>query len=96
MLIEKCGHINATLQGLWMSGLLHKKNKNFRLLYDAKGRFHFHSFKDEEEKYKLCKVHSVQFGDKGIPYLNTYDGRTIKFDVGICYQRSIQRSCLNH
>ena len=25
----------------------------------------------------LCKVHSVQFGQKGIPYLNTFDGRTI-------------------
>ncbi|CAH2042035.1 unnamed protein product [Thlaspi arvense] len=29
--------------------------------------------------YKLCKVRSVQFGQKGIPYLNTYDGRTIRY-----------------
>ncbi|AQK70499.1 40S ribosomal protein S4 [Zea mays] len=28
---------------------------------------------------KLCKVRSVQFGQKGIPYLNTYDGRTIRY-----------------
>ncbi|PWZ45494.1 40S ribosomal protein S4 [Zea mays] len=28
-------------------------------------------------KFKLYKVRSVQFGQKGIPYLNTYDGRTI-------------------
>ncbi|KAL9259522.1 Small ribosomal subunit protein eS4-like protein [Drosera capensis] len=28
---------------------------------------------------KLCKVRSVQFGKKGIPYLNTYDGRTIRY-----------------
>lgn len=34
--------------------------------------------RDEEAKYKLCKVRSVQFGKKGIPYLNTYDGRTIR------------------
>ncbi|AQK79717.1 40S ribosomal protein S4-3 [Zea mays] len=27
--------------------------------------------------FKLCKVRSVQFGQKGIPYLNTYDGCTI-------------------
>ncbi|XP_057834282.2 small ribosomal subunit protein eS4x [Cryptomeria japonica] len=56
-----------------------KTNENFRLLYDAKGRFRLHSIKEEEAKYKLCKVRGVQFGDKGIPYLNTYDGRTIRY-----------------
>lgn len=30
-------------------------------------------------QFKLCKVRSVQFGKKGIPYLNTYDGRTIRY-----------------
>ncbi|PWZ17034.1 40S ribosomal protein S4 [Zea mays] len=30
-------------------------------------------------RFKLCKVRSVQFGQKGIPYLNTYDGRTIRY-----------------
>jgi small subunit ribosomal protein S4e len=30
-------------------------------------------------QWKLCKVRSVQFGQKGIPYLNTYDGRTIRY-----------------
>ncbi|KAF7142980.1 hypothetical protein RHSIM_Rhsim05G0223800 [Rhododendron simsii] len=29
--------------------------------------------------FKLCKVRSVQFGQKGIPYINTYDGRTIRY-----------------
>jgi len=81
--MEKWGQTNAILQGLWMSGLLQNKNENFRLFYDAKGRFCLHSIKDEEAKYKLCKVRSVQFGDKGIPYLNTYDGCIIKFDVGM-------------
>ncbi|GAB2295952.1 40S ribosomal protein S4 [Dionaea muscipula] len=56
-----------------------KTNENFRLLYDTKGRFRLHSIRDEEAKYKLCKVRSVQFGKKGIPYLNTYDGRTIRY-----------------
>ncbi|KAJ0084243.1 hypothetical protein Patl1_31025 [Pistacia atlantica] len=54
-----------------------KTNENFRLLYDTKGRFRLHSVRDDEAKFKLCKVRSVQFGQKGIPYLNTYDGRTI-------------------
>ncbi|KAF5203118.1 40S ribosomal protein S4 [Thalictrum thalictroides] len=56
-----------------------KTNKNFRLLYDTKGRFKIHAIKDEEAKFKLCKVRFVQFGQKGIPYLNTYDGRTIHY-----------------
>lgn len=30
-------------------------------------------------QFKLCKVRAVQFGQKGIPYLNTYDGRTIRY-----------------
>ncbi|KAG5512791.1 hypothetical protein RHGRI_008249 [Rhododendron griersonianum] len=30
-------------------------------------------------QFKLCKVRSVQFGQKGIPYINTYDGRTIRY-----------------
>ncbi|AQK91735.1 Putative ribosomal protein S4 (RPS4A) family protein [Zea mays] len=36
---------------------------------------------DEDHKahFKLCKVRSIQFGQKGIPYLNTYDGRTIRY-----------------
>ncbi|KAK3019523.1 hypothetical protein RJ639_003195 [Escallonia herrerae] len=56
-----------------------KTNENFRLLYDTKGRFRLHLVRDEEAKFKLCKVRSVQFGQKGIPYLNTYDGRTIRY-----------------
>ncbi|URD80207.1 40S ribosomal protein S4 [Musa troglodytarum] len=56
-----------------------KTNENFRLLYDTKGRFRLHSVRDEEAKFKLCKVRSVRFGQKGIPYLNTYDGRTIRY-----------------
>ncbi|OMO62236.1 Ribosomal protein S4e, partial [Corchorus capsularis] len=29
--------------------------------------------------FKLCKVRSVQFNQKGIPYIITYDGRTIYY-----------------
>ncbi|KAG6747076.1 hypothetical protein POTOM_049455 [Populus tomentosa] len=64
-----------------------KTNESFRLLYDTKGRFRLHSLREDEAKvrdtlgsvFKLCKVRSVQFGQKGIPYLNTYDGRTIRY-----------------
>nr|CAA75242.1 ribosomal protein S4 [Oryza sativa Japonica Group] len=49
-----------------------KTGENYRLLYDTKGRFRLQSVKDEDAKFKLCKVRSVQFGQKGIPYLNTY------------------------
>ena len=30
-------------------------------------------------QFKLCKVRTIQVGQKGIPYLNTYDGRTIRY-----------------
>ncbi|XVF37582.1 hypothetical protein REPUB_Repub20aG0021800 [Reevesia pubescens] len=56
-----------------------KTNEDFRLLYDTKGRFRLHAISGDETKFKLCKVRSVQFGQKGIPYLNTYDGRTIRY-----------------
>ncbi|XP_039010040.1 40S ribosomal protein S4-like [Hibiscus syriacus] len=56
-----------------------KTNEGFRLLYDTKGRFRLRTITIDETKFKLCKVRSVQFGQKGIPYLNTYDGRTIRY-----------------
>ncbi|KAM1697897.1 hypothetical protein TB2_028751 [Malus domestica] len=56
-----------------------KTNENFRMLFDTKGRFRLRSIRDEEAKFKLYKVRSVQFGKKGIPYLNTFDGRTIRY-----------------
>ncbi|ONM20023.1 40S ribosomal protein S4-3 [Zea mays] len=34
---------------------------------------------EHRRKFKLCKVRSVQFGQKVIPYLNTYDDRTIRY-----------------
>ena len=30
-------------------------------------------------QYKLCKVKRVQTGPKGIPFLVTHDGRTIRY-----------------
>ncbi|XWS08886.1 hypothetical protein CRYUN_Cryun40dG0039000 [Craigia yunnanensis] len=56
-----------------------KTNEDFRLLYDTKGRFRLHAITGDETKFKLCKVRSIQFGQKGIPYINTNDGRTIRY-----------------
>ncbi|GAB1605649.1 40S ribosomal protein S4-like [Argonauta hians] len=56
-----------------------KTDEHFRLIYDAKGRFIVHRIKGEEAKYKLCRVRKVQTGIKGIPFLTTHDGRTIRY-----------------
>ena len=56
-----------------------KTNEHFRLLYDVKGRFVIHRITSEEAKYKLCKVRKVQLGAKGIPFVVTHDGRTIRY-----------------
>ncbi|XP_026453387.1 40S ribosomal protein S4-3-like [Papaver somniferum] len=57
-----------------------KTNENFHPFYDTKGRFRLHSIKDEEAKViQACKVPNVHFGTKGIPYINTSDGLTIRY-----------------
>jgi small subunit ribosomal protein S4e len=70
-----------------------KTGENFRILYDVKGRFVLHRVNDEEAKYKLARVKSVQTAKKAsigrnpfkhgaeaaIPYLVTHDGRTVRY-----------------
>lgn len=56
-----------------------KTGEAFRLLYDVKGRYTVHKIKAAEAKYKLCKVKKVSTGAKGIPYIVTHDGRTIRY-----------------
>ncbi|CAB57920.1 40S ribosomal protein S4-B [Schizosaccharomyces pombe] len=56
-----------------------KTGEHFRLVYDIKGRFTVHRITAEEAKYKLCKVKRVQLGAKGVPFLVTHDGRTIRY-----------------
>ncbi|KAF9113536.1 40S ribosomal protein S4 [Mortierella sp. AM989] len=58
---------------------IEKTGENFRLVYDTKGRFTVHRITAEEAKYKLCKVKKVQLGAKGIPFVVTHDGRTIRY-----------------
>ena len=38
-----------------------------------------HRISADEAKFKLCRVKEVAKGAKGIPYMNTHDGRTIRY-----------------
>jgi len=58
---------------------IEKTNENFRLIYDTKGRFAVHRITPEEAKYKLCRVKKLGVGPKGVPFLVTNDGRTIRY-----------------
>ncbi|KAF9986346.1 40S ribosomal protein S4 [Modicella reniformis] len=58
---------------------IEKTGENFRLVYDTKGRFTIHRITADEAKYKLCKVKKVQLGSKGIPFIVTHDGRTLRY-----------------
>jgi len=58
---------------------IEKTGEFFRMLYDHKGRFIVHRIDAEESKFKLCKVRRVMVGPKGIPFLVTHDGRTIRY-----------------
>lgn len=53
--------------------------EHFRLLYDIKGRFAVHRIQPEEASYKLCKVRKLAVGAKGVPFVVTHDGRTIRY-----------------
>lgn len=56
-----------------------KSGDAFRLLYDTKGRFVLHRIDSDETKYKLAKVQRQELTSKGIPYVATSDGRTIRY-----------------
>jgi small subunit ribosomal protein S4e len=56
-----------------------KTKTNYRLLYDSKGKFGLNKISPSEAEFKLCKVKCRAMGPKGIPYIVTHDGRTIRF-----------------
>jgi len=58
---------------------IEKSGEHFRLLYDVKGRFVIHRITPEEAAYKLLKVKKVALGNRGVPYVVTHDGRTIRY-----------------
>ena len=56
-----------------------KAGDQFRLIFDCKGRYVLHRIDDEEKKYKLCRVKRAETSKKGIPFVVTHDGRTIRY-----------------
>jgi len=54
-------------------------NEQFRLLFDTKGRFTLTSVSKEEAQFKLCRVKRMEVGAKGVPFITTHDGRTIRY-----------------
>lgn len=67
--------------------------KYYRILYDSKGRFCLHEIKEDEAKFKLCRVQAIKKGDKhsighnpsaagqnsSVPFAITHDGRTVRY-----------------
>jgi len=58
---------------------IEKTGENFRLIYDVKGRYSVHRITADEAKYKLCKIKKTLTGAKGVPFVVTHDGRTIRY-----------------
>ena len=58
---------------------IEKTKENYRLLYTPKGKFTLHKITPEEASFKLLKVKKVAVGIKGVPYIGTHDGRTIRY-----------------
>eukprot|EP01071_Lankesteria_metandrocarpae_P013172 Lankesteria_metandrocarpae@DN676_c0_g1_i1.p1 len=56
-----------------------KTKTNYRMMYDTKGRFVAHKVRDDEAKYKLCRVRRVFLGPGSVPFALTHDGRTIRY-----------------
>ena len=54
-------------------------NDRFRVLYDSNGRFVLHRIAKEESEYKLCKVQKKVLRTKGVPVIDTHDGRRIRY-----------------
>ena len=51
----------------------------FTVVPQVRGRFSVHRVSADEAKFKLCRVKEVAKGAKGVPYMVTHDGRTIRY-----------------
>lgn len=58
---------------------IEKTGENYRILYDPKGRFVLLELKDEEAKFKLCKIVKKFKGPNNVPYIVTDDARTLRY-----------------
>jgi small subunit ribosomal protein S4e len=48
-------------------------------MYDTQGRFVLHRIGADEARFKLCRVLGEGTQAKGVPYIKTHDGRTIRY-----------------
>jgi small subunit ribosomal protein S4e len=58
---------------------MEKSGDNFRVMFDTKGRFVLHPVDAKEASFKLCRVEKQALTTKGVPYIVTHDGRTIRY-----------------
>jgi len=58
---------------------IEKSGDSFRLMYDIKGRFVLHAVGAAEAGFKLCRITKASTSPKGIPFVVTHDGRTIRY-----------------
>jgi small subunit ribosomal protein S4e len=58
---------------------LEKAGEAYRLMYDTQGRYVMQPLTSDEAKFKLARVQKQAFTTKGIPYIVTHDGRTIRY-----------------
>ena len=58
---------------------VNKVDKDYRLLYDTKGRFQLVPIDRKEAQFKLLKITNIRKQRKGIPVGHTHDGRNIRF-----------------
>ncbi|KAH0792905.1 40S ribosomal protein S4, X isoform [Histomonas meleagridis] len=58
---------------------LGKSNEQFRLLYDAKGRFVAHKIEPKEAEFKLLRINKYFIGERGVPHLVAHDGHTLRY-----------------
>jgi len=56
-----------------------RTNEHFRLLYNVRGKFALHKISGNEVDIKLLKVKRAQLGPKGVPFISTHDGRTLRY-----------------
>ncbi|KAF8325827.1 ribosomal family S4e-domain-containing protein [Cantharellus anzutake] len=58
---------------------IEKSSEHFRIMFDTKGRFVIHRITPSEATYKLLKVRKLAVAARGVPYIVTHDGRTIRY-----------------
>jgi len=74
----KLGLIRPSLLGSWMSFKLNEQEKTFVSSSLPKESLPF-TIEQSETEFKLLKIKKVSVGSKGVPFVCTHDGRTIRY-----------------